>query len=475
MTIKQLFTGAAASALLAGVASAQVPSLGAGDFTGQVLPSERTTADTGDLIIDFALADVFAGMGAGGQVTARFTLTNAAFSATVPNNAWTAATEANCSFGEPTLGGGVAGSSVEFENINQLNLCTGANADDGFLTLPIEVSNPGDAVSIQVEFIGTADVGTFTGEDDTLDALSYEQWVSYTVDFNDAAVPPVGQFDSLGDNLQGSGQIGRIETVLNGDVTHVDLATVVGVLTADAIVDSADIIVTFPDGVVGIDEANVDLDAAACTQGAGADENVFTCAATGAEVGAFDGAATGLITIDDDGDNTTLVTVQTPTLAIDADGDAGYGATDAAATDIAPIELDDGLSTDLVPGSAIAWSRIGEGGSESNFRISLANSADASGFTRVIVTCGNASDAALEGAEIVLLPGSEPATDARALGNTIAFNSRALGAAAGATGNCDIASVEVERDESLLNAVDVTGGSISRLLIQRSGFGLSNL
>ena len=148
MKMTQLLTGAAAIALVAGAAQAQTvtPAAGVGQLSGQTVMSERTGALSGNVVLGFGLDGVFATMGAGGVVQVDVQLTNATFSSIVPNTAWAAATNANCDFGTPSLGGGAGGDSVRFESQAQINLCataTGGDPDDGVLTLPVNVTNNG--------------------------------------------------------------------------------------------------------------------------------------------------------------------------------------------------------------------------------------------------------------------------------------------------------------------------------------------
>lgn len=489
MTIKKLLAGASLAALVAGASHAQEATLGTGDFTGQVIASEYTGDIEGDLVLDFALEDAFAGMGAGGAVTAKFTLTNAVFSATVPNSAWTAAADAECNFGAPSLGGGVGGDSVSFENQAQLNLCDGsdndpssptaADADNGFLTLPIEVEDNSLPVSVRVEFTPTADAGTYTGSDESIDVLDNAELLSFDIDFDDTATPPVGQFDADGDDLNGSGVIGRIVTVFNNGTGGVNEGFLGGgtssASTLDDVVASLDVILTFPEGVEGIDEANVGLNTAACTQGVAPADNVFTCSVTGGGVGSF-GSETGTITIDDDGDTETGITTQTPTVAIEFTAATDFAIDDVADTDIAPLELDDGLGENEIDDSDFAWTRIGSGGTESNFRVALASDLLSSNISEVYVNCGagNGPEFGTDGV-ITLLPSEDPNVGFRTKGNVLSFTSAGLGDAAGASGNCDIDSVELQYDEDELLASDVSGAGISRLLVTRNDLGLSDL
>ena len=57
----------------------------------------------------------------------------------------------------------------------------------------------------------------------------------------------------------------------------------------------------------------------------------------------------------------------------------------------------------------------------------------------------------------------------------LSFTSAALGEAAGATGNCDIASVELQYPDGVLSTGDVGGARADRLLLQRRGIGLTDL
>lgn len=351
-------------------ASAALVSLdAASDLYGQVLATEASSTLIGNLVLDFGLSDRFVQMGAGGEVDLLITLSNAVFDQPVNTGDFSQATDPDCAF-QIASGGGARGSSIGFVSTGQVNACSGFDANDGSILLPIEVVSNGDPVSVEVTLTPTNDAGSYAGDSETLEVLTFAGFVSFAIDFDAAADPPVGQFDSNGDALQGTGQIARIATVRDGNV---DETTIGGggasADSADDVLASADVIITFPAGATGIGGVAVS-GAGACTPGGGASANVFTCPATGAEVDAFDGATDGLVTITADADNQTVITPQTPTVTLELVADAGFTASAVADTDAAPLSRDDGLETTAITHGDFAWVNLREsGGVTSRFRI----------------------------------------------------------------------------------------------------------
>ena len=459
MTINKFLGGVALAALLAGAAQAQTTSIDAtSDFDAQTIASEIGATLSGDVVLDFALDGVFAAMGAGGAVQVDFTLTNATFSSTVPTGAWTAATDPNCDFGAPTLGGGAGGSTVRFENTAQLNLCTTpVDADDGTITLPISVTTNGSPVSINVAFTPTADAGSYTGSDEDIDLADFAQAFTFSID---AGAAGSGLFDATGDDLTGSGTIGTLSLAAFPAGIEIDAAGT-ALATAQQVAASGSLVLTFPGGETGIDEANVDLGGVACSQAA----NVFTCAVTGVQLDAIDNGAPGLdITIDDDGDPLTVITVQTPTVVYTTTG-SGSNTVSGATGNTAELEIDDGLDVNSLAAANFAWVRFGTGGTESNFRAQFASDAEAAAVNEVRVT--TAAGNGVSAQTVTLLPDTAD-LGFQVLGSTVVFNSRALGAASGETGNADITDVEVQHDEIALAALDANAAPIHRQLVNRS-------
>ncbi|WP_420431132.1 beta strand repeat-containing protein [Hyphobacterium sp.] len=442
-------------------ASAELVALDAASpFSGQTVASEVGGILDGNVILDFGLSNEFENMGAGGTVVVAFTLTNATFDGPLSAGSWTAATEADCDFGEPVFGGGAGGDVVRFENTGQINQCSGFDANDGTLTLPIVVTNNGDPVSVTVTFTPTADAGTYTGSSDDLDLLAFAPAFDFSIT---AGAAGAGEFDASGDDLQGSGLIG---TLTLADFPA-DIESDIGVALADAtdIAASAQLVLTFPDGVSGIDETNIVLGGVSCTQGAAPSDNVFTCALGGGDLDGIDNGAAGLdITIDDDANAATFVTTQTPTAVLTVTGNPN-NTVSGASGDLAEIELDDGLDVNAITNSNFDWVRFGSGGTESNFRIALPSTAEAEAVMQIQITVVQGNNVAA--GTINLTPGAA-GTGFQVKGATVTFNSRALGATSGETGNANITSVALQHDETALLAGIVPGLTILRQLVNRS-------
>ncbi|WP_420433379.1 hypothetical protein [Hyphobacterium sp.] len=240
----------------------------------------------------------------------------------------------------------------------------------------------------------------------------------------------------------------------------------IGAALADSsdIAMSAELVLTFPSGAVGIDESNVDFGGLICAQGAAPADNVFTCALTGLELDIMPGIGPIPITVDDDGNAATFVTAQVPDAVFTVTGNPN-NTVSGASGDLAVIELDDGLDVTAITNSNFAWVRFGSGGTESNFRISLPSEAEAQAVTQVRVTiiAGNGTSAGT----VTLLPG-DASSGFRVQGATITFNSAALGSASGEIGNANITSVALQHDETVLLAGTVPGLTILRQLVNRT-------
>lgn len=431
---------------------------GGSAFTGQTVATEVGGTLDGDVVIDFGLDSAFTSMGAGGQVRVDFTLTNATFASVVPAGAWSAATDADCDFGAPSFGGGSGGTSVSFENAGRLNLCSGTSANDGSITLPIEVTANGDPVSILVTFTPTADAGSYTGSDDEIDLLEFTPAFEFSIA---EGATGAGQFDADGDALTGSGILGSLDLAAFAAGIETDIG--VAITAATDIAASAELVLTFPGGVTGIDEAGIDLGGVACTQGVAPGDNVFTCAIAGGVLDALVGGSSN-ITIADDGDALTFVTAQLPTASLTVTPLAGNTVAGTSG-DLVEIELDDGLDVNAISGSSFAWVRFGSGGAESNFRISMPSEVEAQAVTevRLSMIAGNGVTAGT----VTLLPG-DAETGFRVQGGTISFNSRALSAASGESGNANITAVSLQYDKLVLGPCTVANLSLNRMLINRS-------
>jgi hypothetical protein len=430
-----------------------------GDFTGQTLASEVGATLSGDVVLDFGLADAFLGTGAGAVVRVTFTLTNATFSSPVPTGAWTPATNADCGFGAPVFDGGAGDNSVQFENTGQPNRCTGAGANDGFITLPITVTDNGSPVSVNVTFTPTVSAGTYAGFSDDLIVMQFAPAFEFDIARGAAGS---GQFDITGTQLLGSGILGVLS--LADFPNGIEAGLGVALVNATDIAASAELTVTFPGGVAGIDTGAVAVDGTPCIQGVAPSDNVFTCALGGGDLDALVGGSIN-ITIDDDSDPLTSVTAQQPTAVLTVTPGAGNTVAGASGN-LADIELDDGLDVTAINNSGFAWVRFGSGGTQSNFRIALNSAAQAAAVTEVHVEvmAGNGVPAGI----VILEQASDASAGFRVQGATITFNSNALGAVYGASGNADITSVSLQHDETALLAATVSAFPILRQLVNRN-------
>ncbi len=465
MTTKKLLAGVAFAALLSGGALAQDVTLDGGTLNGQTVVPEIDSALSGTIIIDFTFDQDFAAFGAGGVANILIELNNATLNG-VFNGAITTG-DANCDFGTPSLGGAAGGASVTYISDGDIRFCgDDAGNDDpntGTLTIPVNVTDPNSPVSIDISFAGDGtDDGTFVGSVVSLDVLEIgDQSITFA---GAAGLTGSGLFDANGVGLTGSGLI-AVLSVADLPDNDVDLAGNTLVDLSDLLA-SAEVTLTFPSGTTGLGTPTHNgAGAGAC---AAPDGNTIVCDLDAADLdGLVDGAGdfATAITFDivADGNPLTSITAQTPTISVAVTSAAGFdaAASDLAATAVAPLEIDDGLDTSNL--GAFEWVRFGSGGTESNFRIQLADAAEAAAVTKLQIVVG-AEGNGITADTYDLAIGTDADTEARVQGSTITFNSRALGAAAGATGNADI-GVTVVFDEDVGG---VAGSPINRQLVNRS-------
>jgi hypothetical protein len=505
MTINKLLAGAAVAALLAGAAQAQVvntdtgsdptlPASGAAFIASEFQPAAAIDQLAGDLVItsNFGAVAPFATIPVDGRARLTISLTNATFT-TATAASFTANSGLACAFESAAVtGGGVGSTSVGFISTAAagISTCTsatgesGAGAADGGIigefTIPVIRTANGSPVSVtftytQVNADGSAVASPVT----TTETMRYADLAGSW----DSTVPAVATdhafaagAERLATNagILAGGALGTISVDFRNQASNsvpalVNIAadTGVQVAPADLLTDNNEILITFPNGVGDVNAVAV-AGAGACT---GPVANVFTCAASAAQLTGLSGAA---ITYTVAGGATPPVTPeQTVTAELVVDPQADYVLAGFTG-DLADIKHDNGLRTAVVDATAgggnFAWVRFGSGGTESNFRVSLPTSADAAGITevRVAANAGNG----VTGGTTTLLPGTAE-TGFKASGSTITFNSRALGAASGETGNADITSVTFQYDESILGApgvgdLKIEDASIDRQLVNRT-------
>ena len=171
MKMTQLLTGAAAIALLAGVASAQTVTVDAGSdvsATGNVIAAEIDIANanlTGDLILNLDFTGpVFAGLGDGDFVDFTVDLTGFEFTQIVTGADVVAnGADPNCAFAIQA-GGNTGASSVTFRSTGQINACADADVD---VTLPIVVTAADATYSTETRLVGPDNLlSSSTGDSD---------------------------------------------------------------------------------------------------------------------------------------------------------------------------------------------------------------------------------------------------------------------------------------------------------------------
>lgn len=501
MTINKLMSGVAAAALLTGAAAAQevaVDGAGANFAENTTIAAEFTGALAGDLVLDFdfdttddgdnnTAADTigaFSSLGAGGEVTITIDLVNAEFTSPVTDDL-TNMTKAECEF-TVTGGGGAAGQQVVLTsssaNLFQcFNDPSGADPDvedeadsEDSLTLPIEVQTPGSDVSVTVTFArvsGSTNYNPPAASD--FDLITYESAFAHSFTVN-----PAGNTDLLVDNSDSIGfaaglaDEGFLGTLTTATASGADIDNNGTTATYAAMLDGAQEVVFEFEDVTGIDGIDVTNGTGTC----GAPDavtNTVTCSIPEADIGDVPVSPEFRVELE------TAVAVATlPNLidfALNYSLAASYSEQDIDTNDFGALESDDGLGEEVVP-VAFDWVRIGDGGTQSNFRAIFAG--DAADITRVIVNCAAESGtvAGLDDLAIELSPGTDPASNYRQEGNAVLFNSQALGAASGLVGNCDVDEIEFQYNEGgSITAGEAGGADVNRLLINRSQYGVSDL
>ena len=380
MKLVQLLSGAAAVALIAGAAQAQTVAATGDIADDTVFASEYNNSIAGDTLLTVDLdagAGPFLNVGAAGVVQATVTLTNLRFPSVVTSAAFTSVgVVAACNF-DVVAGGGALGNSVTIQNTAQLNTC---NAD-GLWTLPLERVAAGPA-SLTVSYACTSDCGTFAATSNSFDLIreidAYEaanQSVTAAVaaaTLNATGIGPAAPF-ALGEvdyslrdsgDPDGAGPLGVLN--INVDQTPLVAAGFSQIVAADA-ATSAELVVTFPSGITGVASVAAVGVAGACVGNAVA--NTFTCPVTAGELALLNGVGQGAISFTPD--NVGQVALQTPTAALNVTANAGYALNSVGAANLAAIEYDDGLNTDVpVVGNSFEWVSVrSSGGTDSAFRV----------------------------------------------------------------------------------------------------------
>lgn len=467
MTTKKLLAGVALTALIAGGAYAQDNVTAAtGDLrTDRDFAAEYDggIGDNAIFIHDFDNAD-YAGLGASAVLDITFTLTGGLVLGELAQDAdvtsaGTGGLGGVCGV-TVQAGGGIGSTSVTYRTTGTPNACDGDNTYDFDLTR--SAANASQDSGATVTVVCNSDCGAFINESDTFTLIddtsafpsgSQDLTAAATVTLDVDGIGPVGPH-TLG-NVDYDFDAAAIFT--DGD--GVAIGGVAGIVVGDAVA-SAELEVDFPGGDDGIATVAVDAGGAvACTEDAGAGVNTWSCALTPAQLDTL--LADGEVTFTSD--DTNPIAQQTPTATLTVTANADYAAPPSVSGSLAPIEWDDGLTTTAVAASAREWVRFGSGGTESNFRIQLASDAAAAAVTQVQVTtaAGNGVPAGS-----VLLNAGTADTGFQVKGSTITFNSRALGAAAGATGNADITGVGLQTADA--DAGLMAGADLNRQLVNRT-------
>ncbi|MBI1236942.1 MAG: hypothetical protein GC188_09700 [Alphaproteobacteria bacterium] len=507
MTTNKLLTGVALAALLSGGALAQtvsntvdaassaaLPGDGVAFVASEFQPAAAVDQLAGNIIIlsrfDGA-ASPFSSIPVDGRVRLTISLTNATFTS-ASGATFTGNDGGNCSF-EPSAvtGGGIGNSSVGFISTaaDSISLCNNTVNGDvsnaagaiGLFTIPVQRTASNAPVSVTLTYTQANNDGSSVANPVTVqDTLDFANLASA---WDASGVAGDHQFTAgtelLATNagILSAGTLGTVQVDFrNATADPLDIRAHGGaqIAVGDLFDAAGEIAITFPAGVGDVDGVSIaGIATPAC---AGPVADVFTCAIVAADITVLDGGPANITYTVGGGLTPPVTPEQTPTAVFTSDPAANYVAAGFSGN-LAPITHDDGLREDTV-GAAVGgadtydWVRFGSGGTESNFRIQMASAADAAGITevRVNVAAGNG----VSGGVVTLVPGTAD-TGFVQQGSTITFNSRALGAASGESGNANITSIELQYQESVLGAgsggpgtVKVEAATSQRQLVNRS-------
>jgi hypothetical protein len=464
MTIKKLLTGVALTALAAGAAHAQTVTLGAGQIDNQSVVDSYTGTIAGTLILPIAFSNDLTTFGAApNELEITFTFTNATLTAVATGAYNNGANTANCDFSTLVGGGGITNFTATFESTGNLQACdeSATGNDDGAFTFNVDITDPTADASVTVSYtVVDVNGGTYTAPaNQVIQIFDTVPTPAFTVA---AGVDGAGQFSVDGLTLEGTGIIGTLSLGALAGGAQYDRDN--AITTADDLyANTSSMTITFPGGTAGLSVPSVG--GAACGAAAG---NVHTCVIPAANLPAFGGSVN--ITVASDGDPLDAVAgTQIPQAGAGTFvGDANISNNTSAAIALEEIRLNDGrLETPLVPVTRdnFSWVRIGSGGTESNFRLNFDSDAEAAAVERIDVLLSDGNG--VTGGTVQLTPGTVD-TGFRVQGSTITFNSRALGAASGQTGNANVESITLRHIVADLAAADAEAAEVLRQLVNRS-------
>jgi hypothetical protein len=440
-----------------------------------VLAADQLAGDI-DILSSFADADSpFVSIPVDGRVRLSIDLTNATFTSAA-GASFTGNDGGNCAFeSAPVAGGGVGNTSVGFISTAAaaINACEVTDDGDvgniggtiGLFSIPVARVDSSLPVNVTLTYTQVnADGSAVANPVTAAETLTYAELEAAWNDGGTNAFAAGVDLIATSAGILADGTLGTVTADFRDLGTGgLDINAHGGAQVTDADLFTADseLLITFPAGVGDVATVAV-AGGGACT---GPVADVFTCALSAAQLVGLSGAA---ITYTVGGGATPPVTPeQTPTATITTDTQDDYVAAGFSG-DLAEIKHDDGLD-EAVVGAAndFGWVRFGAGGTESNFRVSMASDALAAAITQVIVTPSSGNGGVTAGTPVTLLPGSVE-TGFAISGSTIVFNSRGLGAASGETGNADLVDIELQFDETAAVIADVTGATIQRQLVNRT-------
>lgn len=522
MKMVQLLSGAAAAALIAGTASAQLAdvegTVNNDILTTTVIAAEQTGVVSDEISIGFDVIgggnpDPFASVGANETVEFNITLTNATFTSALAAGVWdTDSVNAGnaCSFGNISSGGGLGQNFVTWQNqLASGAACTQALFDSdiaiaaGDIRARISRTDASQPVTISYGF-RPAGSANFTADTQTETLMVTANAYGPTATAGTAAN---SLLNATGTAFQGgaTGVLGSVSANftavttsaitlatggnvaagaairVDGDAANTTAAndTVAAVTAGDGINAVGDIVATvqFAD-LTGI--ATVTFDGVACDLNTTA--NTATC--DDLTPANFDGGANN-VAFTLTALATDVVQPQTPTVALAVTDNAEFTIAGMAATALSPIAWDDGVTARVpnyvnpgitvaagastaVAGNSFPWTNLRtSGGTQSNFRITgLRSNLTTDADEGIFVTVANSS-AALPGAATAKLDLADVNITADGVAAntwTATFNSTAVANALGVT--TEALNGDISFETRVHDAAPAGNGEISRLLIK---------
>lgn len=512
MNARKLLGGVALAALFSGAAHAQIAltvdtalaatdgnlpvrgtAVNGADTTGFVAaefqPSKAADQLSGKLVINTTFgpdaATPFSKAPVDARVRLEVTLTNATFtSAAAGVNANSNPANAPCDFINAAVAdGGVGSSKVTFlsNSAASVSTCKGAGPTFTFANI-VRTANGANVGATftytQVDASGNAVANPITISKSVTLAQPSASWATVGDKHKLTAGKEI-LASSKGVITAGAAALGEIQ------VSFVDVADAstdkssenkpigvgatggANVTTALLFKDTSNLVLTLPQGAAGLTAFTIGaLPACGAPVTTTAPAQTVTCTLTAANLQTL----TTKTAISATADGKLVTPQQTVTAVLTTATQDNYVAAGFSGN-LAEIKHDDGLRTAAI-GSPFNWVAFGASSTESQFRISGMTQAQTDSIQQIRIAVaqgGNGVAVPTSPAYYTLTSTGDPATGFAIRGRTITFNSKALGIAAGSSGNADISAITLQFGETGMGGTALPGtAKINRQIANRS-------